>query len=38
VLPAAGSPTSAVRLSPKRLAELVNAEWVDVCKLPENAT
>ncbi len=38
VLPAAGSPNSAVRLSPKRLAELVNAEWVDVCKLPENAT
>jgi len=35
VLPAAGSPTSAVRLSPKRLAELVNAKWVDVCKLPE---
>lgn len=35
VLPAAGSPTSAVRLSPQRLAELVNAQWVDVCKLQE---
>lgn len=31
VLPAAGSPTSAVRLSPQRLAELVNAQWVEVC-------
>lgn len=31
VLPAAGSPTSAVRLSPQRLADLVNAQWVDVC-------
>ncbi|GEN26597.1 cys-tRNA(pro)/cys-tRNA(cys) deacylase [Halovibrio variabilis] len=38
VLPAAGSPNSAVRLSPKRLAELVNAEWVDVCKLPERVS
>lgn len=37
VLPAAGSANSAVRLSPKRLAELVNAQWVDVCKLPEIA-
>ena len=36
VLPAAGSPNSAVRLSPKRLAELVNGQWVDVCKLPES--
>ncbi|MFY0989744.1 YbaK/EbsC family protein [Halomonas sp. C05BenzN] len=34
VLPAAGSPHSAVRLCPERLAELVEAEWVDVCKLP----
>lgn len=37
VLPAAGSSNSAVRLSPKHLAELVNAQWVDVCKLPEIA-
>jgi prolyl-tRNA editing enzyme YbaK/EbsC (Cys-tRNA(Pro) deacylase) len=31
VLPAAGSPNSAVRISPLRLAELVGAAWVDVC-------
>ncbi|MFG6665765.1 YbaK/EbsC family protein [Halomonas sp. HNIBRBA4712] len=31
VLPAAGSPTSAVRIDPQRLATLVSAEWVDVC-------
>ncbi|RUR35351.1 YbaK/EbsC family protein [Vreelandella populi] len=31
VLPAAGSPDSAVRVCPSRLAELVKAEWVDVC-------
>lgn len=31
VLPAAGSPNSAVRISPSRLAELVGATWVDVC-------
>ncbi|MFB9868946.1 YbaK/EbsC family protein [Vreelandella sulfidaeris] len=35
VLPAAGSPTSAVRLSPQRLADLVNAQWVDVCSPPD---
>jgi prolyl-tRNA editing enzyme YbaK/EbsC (Cys-tRNA(Pro) deacylase) len=31
VVPAAGSAHSAVRLAPLRLADLVNAEWVDVC-------
>ena len=31
VLPAAGSSNSALRISPARLAELVKAEWVDVC-------
>jgi prolyl-tRNA editing enzyme YbaK/EbsC (Cys-tRNA(Pro) deacylase) len=31
VLPAAGSPNSAIRISPLRMAELVQAEWVDVC-------
>jgi prolyl-tRNA editing enzyme YbaK/EbsC (Cys-tRNA(Pro) deacylase) len=31
VVPAAGSTHSAVRIAPTRLAELVNAEWVDVC-------
>ncbi|MET0968713.1 MAG: YbaK/EbsC family protein [Tardiphaga sp.] len=34
VLPAAGSPNSAVRLSPQRMAELVDAIWVDVCQDP----
>jgi prolyl-tRNA editing enzyme YbaK/EbsC (Cys-tRNA(Pro) deacylase) len=32
VLPAAGSPNSAVRINPLRLTELVGAEWVDVCE------
>ena len=32
VLPAAGSIDSAVRISPQRLAELVDAKWVDVCQ------
>lgn len=31
VVPAAGSINSALRISPTRLAQLVNAEWVDVC-------
>jgi prolyl-tRNA editing enzyme YbaK/EbsC (Cys-tRNA(Pro) deacylase) len=31
VVPAAGSTHSAVRIAPSRMAELVNAEWVDVC-------
>ena len=34
VVPAAGSINSAVRISPERLAELVDAEWVDVCQTP----
>jgi prolyl-tRNA editing enzyme YbaK/EbsC (Cys-tRNA(Pro) deacylase) len=34
VVPAAGSTHSAVRIAPGRLAELVSAEWVDVCQLP----
>ena len=33
VVPAAGSIYSAVRLSPQRLAELTDAEWVDVAAL-----
>jgi prolyl-tRNA editing enzyme YbaK/EbsC (Cys-tRNA(Pro) deacylase) len=32
VVPAAGSIHSAVRIAPARMAELVAAEWVDVCK------
>ena len=33
VVPAAGSPHSAVRIAPERLAELTSAEWVDVCEV-----
>jgi prolyl-tRNA editing enzyme YbaK/EbsC (Cys-tRNA(Pro) deacylase) len=32
VVPAAGSPNSAVRLSPDRMADLTGAQWVDVCQ------
>ncbi len=31
VVPAAGSTHSAVRIAPSRMAELVAAEWIDVC-------
>lgn len=31
VVPAAGSPNSAVRIAPERLAQLVGGTWVDVC-------
>src|SRR5258705_9736608 len=36
VVPAAGSTHSAVKITPARMAELTNAEWVDVCQTPEN--
>ncbi|PPQ41877.1 YbaK/EbsC family protein [Rhodopseudomonas palustris] len=32
VVSAAGSTHSAVRIAPQRMAELVGAEWVDVCE------
>jgi prolyl-tRNA editing enzyme YbaK/EbsC (Cys-tRNA(Pro) deacylase) len=32
VVPAAGSINSAVRIAPNRMADLVGAEWVDVCQ------
>jgi prolyl-tRNA editing enzyme YbaK/EbsC (Cys-tRNA(Pro) deacylase) len=32
VVPAAGSTHSALRIAPARLAELVQAEWIDVCE------
>ena len=32
VMPAAGSTHSALRIDPRRMAELVGAEWVDVCQ------
>jgi prolyl-tRNA editing enzyme YbaK/EbsC (Cys-tRNA(Pro) deacylase) len=34
VVPAAGSIHSAVRIAPMRMADLVGAEWVDVCEPP----
>lgn len=35
VYPAAGSTTSSVRLTPDRLAALVDASWADLCNLPD---
>ena len=35
VVPAAGSTNSAVRISPQRMADLVAAEWGDVCQTQE---
>jgi prolyl-tRNA editing enzyme YbaK/EbsC (Cys-tRNA(Pro) deacylase) len=32
VVPAAGSTHSAVRITPMRMAALVEAEWIDVCE------
>jgi len=32
VIPAAGSANSALRIAPQRMAELVGAEWIDVCE------
>jgi len=32
VVPAAGSPHSALRINPVRMAALAGAEWVDVCQ------
>jgi prolyl-tRNA editing enzyme YbaK/EbsC (Cys-tRNA(Pro) deacylase) len=37
VYPAAGSLNSSVEISPRRLAELVGARWVDLCRLPDRA-
>jgi prolyl-tRNA editing enzyme YbaK/EbsC (Cys-tRNA(Pro) deacylase) len=31
VVPAAGAANAAVRINPQRMAELVGAEWVDLC-------
>jgi prolyl-tRNA editing enzyme YbaK/EbsC (Cys-tRNA(Pro) deacylase) len=36
VVPAAGSTHSAVRITPLRMAELVGAEWVDICEHAPN--
>lgn len=32
VVPAAGGVNAAVKISPSRMAELTNAEWIDVCE------
>ncbi|TPN38732.1 YbaK/EbsC family protein [Mesorhizobium sp. B2-3-3] len=32
VVPAAGATNAAVRIAPRRMADLVGAEWVDVCQ------
>jgi prolyl-tRNA editing enzyme YbaK/EbsC (Cys-tRNA(Pro) deacylase) len=32
VVPAAGSPQSALRISPERMVALTQAQWVDVCQ------
>lgn len=34
IYPAAGSRTASVALTPERLADLVDAEWVEVCRQP----
>jgi prolyl-tRNA editing enzyme YbaK/EbsC (Cys-tRNA(Pro) deacylase) len=36
VYPAAGSLNASVRVAPERLAELVGARWIDLCRLPES--
>ena len=38
VVPAAGAPNAAVRIAPERMAELVGARWVDVCRPPSDAS
>lgn len=35
VFPAAGTRTSSVEVEPARLAGLVGARWVEICRLPE---
>jgi prolyl-tRNA editing enzyme YbaK/EbsC (Cys-tRNA(Pro) deacylase) len=32
IIPAAGSVNSAVRISPKKMADITQGEWVDVCQ------
>ena len=35
VFPAAGTQTSSVEIEPRRLAEIIGARWVTICKLPD---
>jgi prolyl-tRNA editing enzyme YbaK/EbsC (Cys-tRNA(Pro) deacylase) len=37
VVPAAGSTHAAMRIDPVRMAELVDAQWVDVCRDPDQS-
>ena len=34
VFPAAGTQTSSVEVEPRRLAQIIDARWVTICKLP----
>lgn len=34
VIPAAGARNAAIRISPTRIAEITDADWVDVCQQP----
>lgn len=36
VIPAAGATNAAVRIAPERMAEITDADWVDVCQSPED--
>ena len=36
VYPAAGAPNNAVRIAVDEFAEIAQAQWVDVCELPED--
>ena len=38
VYPAAGSLNTSVRVTPQRLFELVGSRWVDLCRLPDEAS
>lgn len=38
VIPAAGATNAAVRISPDRLADITDAQWVDVCQPPSEAS
>ncbi|MET1414569.1 YbaK/EbsC family protein [Roseibium sp. HPY-6] len=38
VIPAAGATNAAVRIAPDRMADITNAEWVDVCQSPGGNT
>lgn len=38
VYPAAGSLNTSVRVTPERLFELVGSRWVDLCRLPDDAS